>query len=67
MKKVEKTNGILMNAQFIGQDGSCGYVAGGLYDIYISHKTSENIIVKRKDGNGVVEYSNMEKFLQNWS
>ena len=55
-----------IKAIFKGTNGSCGYETNKEYTLYIESNTSGIIIRRNRDGWGICQYSNIEKFLENW-
>lgn len=54
---------ILVNATFIGKDGSMGYVKGQRYQLLINRKRIRPVFPK---GPRPCPYSSVESFLANW-
>lgn len=55
-----------IKAIFRGTNGSCGYESNKEYTLYIESNTSGIIIRRNRKGWGICQYSNIEKFLDNW-
>ena len=55
-----------IKAIFKGTNGSCVYELDKEYNLYIESNTSGIIIRRNRIGWGICQYSNIEKFLENW-
>ena len=55
-----------VKAVFKGANGSCGYETDREYTIYVESNTTGIIIRRNRAGWGVCQYTNIEKFLENW-
>ena len=58
-----------VTATFKGKNHSLGYITGQTYELIIRQNIRrQEIHIHRKDnGNGQCEYSDMLKFLENWT
>lgn len=58
---------MLIEAIFIGKDGSLGYQKHKEYALVLTNTPKRNIVVQRMDRSGTCEYSSVLSFLKNWS
>lgn len=54
---------MLINAKFIGENGSLGYIHGKVYNLAIDKNT---IYLNGKNNNHECPYQTIESFLKNW-
>lgn len=59
----------IINATFIGKDGSLGYRNGRVYSLLLNVYPGDKSILMRECGGGYpgCEYSNEKMFLRNWT
>lgn len=60
---------VLVRSIYMGKDGSCGYITGKEYEIYVTWYAHFSLMVYPKDtttGARSVPYSNLATFMDNW-
>ena len=56
-----------IRAQFIGTNGSLGYETDRVYTLHIESNCSGITIMRKLDHEGLCVYSNIDRFLENWT